>query len=203
VGLMPASPFFMNLIITFLIGIQALAASVCTIDFPNRELKRIFPTMTSFRMRDLIPARHGGADVLKKIEKEIESPLDPEFDTLDTPHSFYLIYKGSEYLGVIQGLNIRGASGPMQVFVAYQRSGQIADVFVQKISSKDAPAFRSKYYRQQFKPFGLNRAFELADIKPPVRSPSAETIKDHHAFIRGVRLNILYVRYLYNDFNGF
>lgn len=178
----------------------ASAAVQCALDHPDRDIKRLVPESTSYRVRELIPARHGKKDLLKTLEKELESPLDAEFETADTPYTFYAVYKDKTQVALILGANTRLFTGPAQIFVVYEPKGKIRDVYFQKIASSDAAYFRSKYYRQQYRKFGLNDALEDALVLPPVRLPSPETLRDEQAVVRAVRLNILLVRHLYNEF---
>lgn len=179
----------------------ALAASVsCTLDHPDQDIKRIFPESTRYRVRDLMVFRHGRKDLWALLDREMGGRLDPEYETKETPYTFYVVYKDKEYIGLILGNNAGGVSGPIQAFVAYEPKGGIRDVYLQRISSKDATAFRSKYYRRQFSRLGVNLLADEGYAKPPIRSPSNEIIKDHQAVVHAVRLNNLLVKYLYNEF---
>ncbi|MBI3555106.1 MAG: hypothetical protein HY074_02430 [Deltaproteobacteria bacterium] len=178
----------------------ALAAVNCTLEHPDRDIKRLVKDSTTYRVRELIPFRHGKKDLLKSIARTLDSELDPEFESGETPYTFYAVYKGNENVALVLGTTARVVAGPMQLFVVYARKGGIQDIFVQKISSKDAPAFRSKFYREQYFKFGINSLPTEADVRPPIRSPSNDTIRDHHSFLRAVRFNILLVKELYNNF---
>ncbi len=187
------------LIVSLLPGF-AHAAVNCTLEHPDRDIKRLVKESTSYKVRELIPFRHGKKELLKTLARELGDELDPEFETSETPYTFYAVYKGGEYVSLVLGINARAVAGPMQLFVVYERKGGIRDIFVQKISSKDAPAFRSKFYREQYFKFGINNPPTEAEVRPPLRSPSNDTIRDHHSFIRAVRLNSLLVKELYNNF---
>jgi hypothetical protein len=179
----------------------AFASVNCTLDHPDQDVRRIFGEAATYRVRELIPMRHGSKDLIPKLEREMGGTLETEYESREQPYTFYLIYdRAKKFVGLMLGLNAAAVAGPMQVFVAYRTDGHIRDVYVQQISSRDAPAFRSKYYREQFEKFGTGNVLDEPFAKPPVRSPSNDTIKDHHAFIRSVRLNILLVKYLYNAF---
>jgi hypothetical protein len=179
----------------------AFAAVNCTLDHPDQDVRRIFGAAATYRVRELIPFRHASKELIPKLEKEMGGALEPEYESRETPYTFYLIYdRAKKFIGLILGLNASAVAGPMQIFVAYRTDGRIRDVYVQQISSQDAPAFRSKYYRDQFRQFGTGNLLDEPFAKPPIRSPSNATIKDHHEFIRSVRLNILLVKYLYNPF---
>jgi hypothetical protein len=178
----------------------AFAAINCTLDHPDRDIKRFFPESTNYRVRDLFPFRHGSKELVPTLEREMGGQLDAEYESPLTPQTFYVVYKDSQYIGLIHGMNAHGQKGPIQAFVIYKPDGQIKDIFIQKVSSPDAPAFRSKYYRRQFASFGTAHVPEVAHVKPPVRLPSKETINDHHSVARAVRLSVLLVKHLYNKF---
>ncbi|MBI3543068.1 MAG: hypothetical protein HY075_07330 [Deltaproteobacteria bacterium] len=184
----------------FFVERPAFAAANCTLDFPDRDVKRLVKESTTYRVRELIPFRHGKKDLRATLSRELGEELDAEYETSDTPYTFYAVYEKIEQVALILGLNARASDGPMQIFVVYDRKGKIRDVYVQKISSKDATHFRSKYYREQYTRYTINNIPGEADIKLPLRSPTTDTIRDHHVFLRSVRLNMLVVKYLYNQF---
>lgn len=176
------------------------AAVSCTLEHPDHDVKRLVPESTSYRVRDLIPIRHAKKGLMLELQKQLGSDLNAEFENESTPYTFYIVYKEREYVALIFGTNAAAVDGPMQIFVVYSPKGKIRDVFVQKMSSPDAPHFRSKYYREQFRKYTLATNIEEAFVKPPVRSPTKQTILDNQNFIRAVRLNILLVKNLYNQF---
>jgi hypothetical protein len=187
-------------IASILFSNPVFGAAHCTLDHPDQDVKRLFPESTSYRVRELIPYRHGKRDLMQRLARDLEYDLDKEYETKETPFTFYVVYKKSDYIGIILGTNLRGENGPIQVFLAYGKNGKIREAYVQKISSSEASAFRSKFYREQYRKFGLSNIPDLPYVRPPVRQPSSEVLKDHQAFIRGVRLNILLVKTLYNEF---
>lgn len=181
--------------------LAAQAAVSCTLDHPDRDVRRLVPESTTYRVRELIPFRHGPKDLMRVIERELQQgKLDKEYETAETPYTFYAVYKETTMLALILGINARVSNGPMQLFVVYDKNGKIRDVYVQKISADDATAFRSKFYREQYRKFSLDHLPEESEVLPPLRSPSAVTLRDHDAFRRAVKYSALLVRHLYNKF---
>ncbi|MEW6057566.1 MAG: hypothetical protein AB1540_13215 [Bdellovibrionota bacterium] len=180
------------------------AAMASVLGHPAQDIRRMFPESSRYVVRDLIPIRHAKKDLLKRVIEDIGetiADIDQEYDTLETPRTFYAVYQGDRYIGLVHGVNVRLDRGPMQVFVAYEKKGKIRDVYLQKMSFKDAPMFRAKTYSDQFRRYGLGQRFEGIHLKPPVRNPTEEILKVHHAVVRAVRMNMAYVKFLYNEFN--
>lgn len=169
----------------------AAAAVNCVLDHPDQDVKRLFPQSTYYRVRDLFWGRHASAETLKLARKEI--PID------DSPKTFYAVYDKSKMLGLIYGRIYEGKKGTNEVFVAYEKNGKIKDIYFQKFEAKDAPYFRSKYYRRQFKKYGISLVLDNAHILPPVRMPSPETLEEHQLLVKSLRENVLTVKYLYNQ----
>lgn len=168
------------LVAAFLLVLALLAATAhaarldAVLDHADSDIKRIFFGSTTYRVRAI------------SLDKE-EAPL-----------TFYVIYRGSKFVGLIHGTAAESKSGPMQVFVAYRSTGQIGEVYVQRISSSHAPHFRSDYYLSQFRRFGLNEAPDDAYVKPPVRMPPKDVLDDHQTLIKAVQMNIDDVKRVYN-----
>ena len=128
------------------------------------------------------------------------SDLDDEFEDAKMPLTFYVVYDKAKYIGIMLGTKARLPDGFLELFVAYHPTGQVRDVYIQAMQSKDANAFRSKVYREQFRKYGLNRDWEYSEVYPPARLPSAEMLKEHQLFLRAVKYNFLIVKYFYNKF---
>lgn len=167
---------------------------------PDADIKRMFPESTSFRMRDLTPARHAKKSLFEVIEHHLHAPLDKHYETAETPHSFYIVQCGETICGYVHGNNVSGEKGLLEVFIAFEKDYRIRDVYVQKMTSADASAFRSEFYLKQFRGLGVKNLPDIARIQPPVRKPSLATIADHQNFVQAVTANILFFQYLFLTF---
>lgn len=185
-----------------LLGVHSAVAAPlgCVLERPDQDIKRIFPESDNYRARDLIPLRHGQKDLMAQVEHGLGYKLDSEFETTETPFTFYSVFKDNQKIGMILGTNIRTVTKPMQLFIAYEITGKIREIYPQVIHSKDAPAFRAKPYLSQFMTFSLDEVPDPAYIKPPVRMPSQETLRIHQALLRAIRFNALLVKKLYLPF---
>ena len=60
----------------------------------------------------------GGEALLRKIEARLGDPFKGLFETADVPYTMYQIFKGTELIGYIHGVNQKGQYGGIQVFLA-------------------------------------------------------------------------------------
>lgn len=155
----------------------AWAGSDTTLGSPDHDVKRLYPESTTYRMRSW--------EAKKEASKDVR-------------HSFYAVYKDTALIGLIYGVTSASSGGEIELFTAFNRDGQIRDIYFQKIDSKDAPHFRSKFYRQQYKKFSLGKIPEYAQINPPMRLPQTSVLKDHHLVINMVKQSIDVVKNFYN-----
>ena len=102
-------------------------------------------------------------------------------------------------IGLIYGVTRKVVGGELELFTAFNQDGHVRDIYFQKIDSRDAPHFRSKFYRQQFKKFSLGKSPEYSDVIPPMRLPQPNVLKDHHLVVDSVRFSIDIVKNFYND----
>lgn len=133
------------------------------------------------------------------------SDLDPVYETYETPHTVYSVFKGANLIGIVHGVNVPGKGGVIQVFVAVDpESGEIRSFFFQRIESPAAKALKRKEFREQF------RGLTLADFYKHdyfrVAEPTSEKDKvarmaspevgesgkqDYQASLRGLRKNLI------------
>lgn len=196
------------LTISFLIGFlfvllqtsDSFAAVACSLNDPDRDVKRVFPNSTGYKTKLTSIKEIGGDKLTKEIEGKLGDKLDPLFEASDVPHSFYTIMKGKEIIGYIHGVNQKGMYGGMQIFLALDPKGKIIDFFYQKISSPDANKFKDAKFTGQFKGLTLADFYHHDEMKgnecsedkiAKIKSPSENNIKDFQATLRGVKMNLI------------
>src|SRR5262245_10670532 len=93
--------------VLFLFSFQTYAAVSCTLDAPDRDVRRLVREATTYKVRELIPFRHGRKNLLKEIADRLETQLDSEYESDTTPYVFYAVYKGAEQVALILGVTAR------------------------------------------------------------------------------------------------
>ncbi len=134
-----------------IIGAAVLYAAVgCDLNDPDRDVKRLFPESTSYKTLYVSIAKRGGDDLLGKIEARLGDQFKGLFETADVPYTMYEIYKGSDLIGYIHGVNQKGTYGGLQVFLALDLEGVIKGFYFQKLTSRAAKDFRDPAFGNQF-----------------------------------------------------
>lgn len=185
----------------------ALAAIGCTLGNPARDLRALFPDMTSYRedVRELgkLPRGREGYELLRA---RVGSDLDPVYEAFDTPYTLYSVFRGGEQLGYVHGVNVPGRGGVIQVFLAVDpRTAVIERLFYQRLESPGGAALRNPAVASQFAGLSLadfykhdyyaaadpgNEADKVARLRPPESLPEAAR-PDWAATLRGVRKNLI------------
>jgi hypothetical protein len=183
-----------------------LAAIGCTLSNPAEDLKYLYPEMTSFK-EDLMefPKLKDGAVLFKGLRARLGSDLDPIYETYETPYTVYSVFKGSEKIGVVHGVNVPGKGGVIQVFLATDpATAAIKNFFFQRLESPAARQLRAKEFRTQFNGLTLAdfykhdyyaaadpgvKADKVAAIQTPVLDAAGKP--DYQAALRGIRKNLV------------
>ncbi len=165
---------------------------------PDKTLKYLFPTLTRYEVKDLLPEQvFSQPEKIKNIEKEFKVNLKSFQLNLDSPHRFYTVYTGAGLLGVVYGGVYKISEGMLQLFVGYKPNGQIQSIYIQKMDSPAVSHFRSRFFLNQFKSYGTEKIIDIAYINPPLRLPSQTSIKDHHIFVTAVNINAKFTKYFH------
>ncbi|MGD8718997.1 MAG: hypothetical protein PVH29_09270 [Candidatus Zixiibacteriota bacterium] len=132
------------------------AAVGCTLNDPDRDVRRLFPSYTSYKTEFNTIEEHGGAALRKEVEGKLGDKLDPEYESLDVPYACYTVFEDKKVIGYVFGVNQKGLYGGMQVIIAADTKGVIRSWYYQKLSHPEAGALRAESFRKQF--FGLSLA---------------------------------------------
>ncbi|HXX93106.1 MAG TPA: hypothetical protein VEN81_05700, partial [Planctomycetota bacterium] len=133
------------------------------------------------------------------------SDLDPVYEAIDTPYTLYTVFKGTDVLGIVHGVNVPGRGGVIQIFLATDpKSGEILKFFYQRLESVTAKELRNKDFRAQFAGLALADFYKhdywaVADpssdkdkvgrIKDPTQGEAGKA--DFQATLRGIRKNLI------------
>lgn len=182
------------------------AAIGCTLSNPARDLKSLFPTMTSYRedIRELA-ALPDGKTFYEALKTRV-GDLDPVYEGYETPYTLYSVFEHGKPLGFVHGVNVPGRGGVIQVFVAVDpASAAILKMFYQRLESPGGSLLRAKAVRDQFVGLTLadfykhdyfavaepgNPSDRIARLAPPVALPEAAR-PDWAATLRGLRKNLI------------
>lgn len=178
----------------------AAAAVGCTLNDPDRDIRRIFPGATGYRTEFVSVADRGGRALAAKIEARLGEPLDPVYEALDVSYAYYTVLKDDAVIGFVHGVNQKGKYGGMQLILATDLKGTIVSFYYQKLTSPEAGRFRSEAFTGQFRgltlaDFDLHRSAAAEDRpRSPVsriRDPSTKNPEDFRATLRGVMKNLI------------
>jgi hypothetical protein len=191
---------FTLFIVTLTQSSNILAAVGCSLNDPDRDVKRIFPQSTGYKTTVTSIKEKGGEKLAKEVEERLSDKLDPIFEAYDVPHSFYTVLKGKEVIGYVHGVNQKGVYGGMQIFLALDTKGKIIDFFYQRISSPDVKKFKDSAFTDQFKGMTLADFYHHDSLKgtacpndnvTKIKTPSTQNNKDFVATLRGIKMNLI------------
>lgn len=173
----------------------AFAAVGCDLNDPDRDVARLFPGSTGFKTRYISIKSEGGQPLLEKIEKRLGDKFKGLYETIEVPYTLYDIYRGTEVVGHIHGVNQKGMYGGIQVFLALDRAGVIKSFYIQKLRSRAAKELRSEKFGKQFEGLALK---DLESYKPgkSLKAPAgiegpAKAGEDFQAVLRAVKKNLI------------
>jgi hypothetical protein len=182
------------LIIVLFNALSAYAAVGCTLNDSERDVKRLFPESTGYKTFFLTIKEKGGEPLKLEIEKELGDKLEPVYESIDVPYTFYLALKGKEIIGYVHGVNQKGKYGGMQLILATDLDRKIRDFYYQKISSPEASRFTDKNFTGRF--IGLTLE-DFVNGRVSVTDPSKSSASDFHATVRGLRKNLILLKKLF------
>jgi len=186
---------------------MAAGAIGCTLSNPARDLRALYPDMTSYR-EDVLELRRlpEGRRLYDDLQARLRDDLDPVYEAFDTPYTLYSVYRGEQRIGYVHGVNVRGRGGVIQVFLALDpQNATVVRLFFQRLESPGAAALRRPEVTGQFAGLSLadfykhdyyavaepdNPADRVGRLAPPASLP-AGAAEDWKATLRGVRKNLI------------
>jgi hypothetical protein len=179
---------------------SALGAVGCDLNDPDRDVARLFPGSTGYKTVYVSIDRGGGEQLLRQIEDRLGDRFQGLFETIDVPYTVYEIYRGSEKIGYIHGVNQKGQYGGIQAFLSLDLSGTIKTFYFQKLTSKAARQLRSPEFGRQFEGLTLTDfyAYDVVNLEPlaetrvtRIQNPAPEAQTDFRAALRAVKKNLI------------
>ncbi len=180
-----------------LVGTKSVFGAVgCTLNNPDRDIKRLFLKATNYKTEFMSIKERGGEELAKEIEAKLKDKLEPRYESLDVPYAYYTVLRGKETIGYVHGVNQKGLYGGLQLILATDPNGKILDFYYQKISSPESKRFRDKKFTQQFVGLTLAEFYEH-DLTKKIKDPSKKSAGDYLATLRGLKKNLI----LHDEFN--
>ncbi|MBN1392239.1 MAG: hypothetical protein JW947_05485 [Sedimentisphaerales bacterium] len=185
---------FRKLTVTMLISLAAVqnlyAAIGCSLTDPDRDIKRLFPNATNYKTEFITIDERGGKELSQRVEAKLKDKLEPTYESLDVPYTYYTVLKGKDIIGYVHGVNQRGMFGVMQLIVTMDPNGVIIDFYYQKLTSPESKKFRDEKFTKQF--VGLSLAdFYTRDMKEQIKDPTENSREDYLAALRGIKKNLI------------
>jgi len=188
--------FSVIVLILFIKG-TAFGAVGCTLNDPDRDIRRLFPSSTGFKTHFITIGERGGKNLGKEIEKRLGESFEPVYETLDVPYAYYQVFQGANHIGWVFGVNQKGEYGGLQLILATDLKGRILELYYQRISSPESSVFRKAVYREAFKGLTLEDFFGYDPLKGEVvdkdsllariKNPSKRNDIDFRATLRGTK----------------
>ncbi|MFA5117439.1 MAG: hypothetical protein WC695_01145 [Candidatus Omnitrophota bacterium] len=172
----------------------AYAAVGCTLNDPERDIKRLFPGSTGYKTFYITIKEQGGEALKKEIELELGDTLEPVYESIDVPYTFYTVLKGKDVIGYVHGVNQKGKYGGMQLILSSDLDNKTIDFYFQKMSSPEAGKFMDKRFADQFKGLTLDNFMKNS---ASIDDPTEKSHEDFKATLRGIKKNLILIRKLY------
>jgi len=166
----------------------AYAAVGCSLNDPDRDVKRIFPESTGYKTTFVTIKEKGGETLKKEIEDKLQDKFEPIYESIDVPYSFYTVLKGKDVIGYIHGANQKAKFGGMQLIIATDTKGRIINFYYQKMSSPEAGKFMDNKFTSRFNGLTLD---DFIKGNLSINDPSANSPEDFRATLRGIKKNII------------
>ena len=178
------------IMIVLVSGKNVYAAAGCTLNDPDRDIKRLFPKATNYKTEFITIQKRGGKELVKEIEAKLKDKFDPKYESLEVPYAYYTVLEKKRVIGYVHGVNQKGMYGGLQLILATDPNGVIKDFYYQKITSPESKKFRSKKFVKQF--IGLSLAdFYTKDLIKTIKDPSKKSSLDYQATLRGLKKNLI------------
>jgi hypothetical protein len=173
------------------------AAVSCELNNPAVDVPRLFPESTSFKTIYFSFASRGGEPVFKRVVGRLGG-VPALYAPLDVPYVLYEIYKGTEKIGYIHGVNQKGQFGVLEVFVSLDLDGRIKQFYLQRVAGAWASKFTARKFGAQFVGMTLKdfTAFDFIAGKGTGRvaavvNPVPEALTDFLGVLRALNKNLI------------
>ena len=177
-------------IVNLAVAANLFAAIGCSLNDPDRDIKKLFPDATNYKTDFISIKDTGGQPLADEIQQKLGDKFEPVYETLDVPYAFYTVLKKDKLLGYVHGVNQKGRFGGMQLVITTDPNGVIIDFYYQRLSSPEAKNFRDPAFTKQF--IGLTLAdFYWHKPQDTIKDPTEKSNSDFKATLRGLFKNLI------------
>lgn len=194
-------------VVGLILGAPAFGAIGCTLSNPARDLKALYPEMTSYRedVREMSRLPEG-RKAYEDLRARVGGDLDPVYEAYETPYTLYSVFRGEVRIGYVHGVNVPGRGGVIQIFLAVDpETAAVKRMFFQRLESPGGTLLRGAAVTGQFAGLSLadfykhdyyaaaepgHEADRVGRLAPPSGLPDAAR-PDWDATLRGVRKNLI------------
>lgn len=199
--------FLLPLLLSLVWAAPAEAAVSCSLNDPDRDVRKAFPQSTGYRTEFHSIQQSGGAPLRSRIEQLYGRGLDT-YAEVDIMHAFYPVLKGNQLIGYMYGATQKGRYGSLQVIAITTLDAQIESVYYQRLSAPYAKQLREAAFLDQF------RGLTLADFQgwqtdpgykgkvAAIKAPSPESQQDVTETLWGLKKVLLLFDHYYKDGAG-
>jgi hypothetical protein len=178
------------LAVVFGISANCLGAVGCSLNDPDRDIKRLFPDATNYKTEFFSIQEKGGQKLADEIQAKLGDKFEPVYETIDVSYAFYTVLKNDKLIGYVHGVNQKGRFGGMQIVITTDPNGVIMDFYYQRLTSPEAKKFRDPAFTKQFT--GLTLAdFYKGKPQEQIKDPTEKSNTDFKATLRGMFKNLI------------
>ncbi|MCG3152231.1 MAG: hypothetical protein GEEBNDBF_01524 [bacterium] len=175
-------PTLSLLLLATLFMAPAHAAVSCSLNDPDRDVRKAFPTSSGYRTEFKSVQAQGGPAFRTRFEKLYGRGLDT-YAEYDIQHAFYPVLQGKELTGYLFGATQKGKYGSLQVIAITDPQGKIRSIYYQRLSAPYSQQLKDPSFLRQFEGLSLDdfrhwptepsKAVKVQGITAP--SPEAQT----------------------------
>ena len=137
------------------------AAVSCVLDDPDKDIRGMFPSYTSYKTEFFTMDQFGGKALKAEVEKKLGDRLDDQYETTDIAHAVYTVYQGKTLMGYVAGETQKGVFGAMQIVIAADPKGVIKEWYYQRLTHPEAEKLRAEDFRKQLHGLSLSDFYYL------------------------------------------
>lgn len=187
--------FLFSLVLFFALPKNSEAA-LCAFRNPDRDVYILFPEATGYRSIMKVLDSEGK----KKIEEFLGQPLD--YDE-SGEHTFYLILKGEEIIGIIRPHAERGRYGIVEMIWAITLDGKIIDFTIQRSRERGTRKLKSEEFHKQFRDKSLDYPFTIQqskEINTSFINPIIEAFKVSSIVAYSAKKNLFLYKHFFPEY---
>jgi hypothetical protein len=182
------------MIFVFASPIVLWSATGCDLNYPDRDVARLFPGSTRF----VTLYKVLGPVELKALLSQLDERYRSLYEPLEVPYTIYEIYNKDTKIGYIHGVNHKGQFGGIQIFIAQDLTGKIKTFYIQKITGINASKLRDAKFCKQFEGISLSDFAAFDPLKgkgtghlAAIHNPAPDMETDFLSVLRALKKNLL------------